>query len=74
MHNDGHKRSKEARIMTQPLEEKSIILGSSVAVQERSSMSFLADEAAICAYVVEREYKGLRMQTPDVEFKAQLLF
>ena len=34
------------------------------------ALAFLAEEAAICEHVVEREYNGLRLKTPDVEFKA----
>ena len=33
------------------------------------ALSFLSDESAICAHIVEKEYGGLRMKTPDVEFK-----
>ena len=34
------------------------------------ALAFLSEEAAICEHVVEREYNGLRLKTPDVEFKA----
>ena len=34
------------------------------------ALSFLSDESAICSHIVEKEYGGLRMKTPDVEFKA----
>ena len=34
-----------------------------------AALSFLSDESAICAHIVEKEYGGLRMKTPDVEFK-----
>ena len=33
------------------------------------ALSFLSDESAICSHIVEKEYGGLRMKTPDVEFK-----
>ena len=37
------------------------------------ALSFLSDESAICSHIVEKEYGGLRMKTPDVEFKVRSL-
>ena len=36
----------------------------------QSPVSFLADEAAIGEHIVEHEYKGVRLKTPDVVFEA----